>query len=134
MNFSCQELKFCPKTSLCCIQPHSGDLWPSFGVFFSFSSCDAHKISLCNVLWIKPLKINKKFIDLLKNSKHGGLVIDDDYEDGVAKSIANDLSLRSNKKIHTLGLKNKSAGFSKKGDNLPPSYKEIITKIKKILS
>ena len=92
------------------------------------------KISLCNVLWIKPLKINKKFIDLLKNSKHGGLVIDDDYEDGVAKSIANDLSLQSNKKVHTLGLKNKSAGFSKKGDNLPPSYKEIISKVKKILS
>ena len=50
---------------------------------------DKFKISLCNILWIKPLKINKKFITLLKNSKYGGLVIDDDYEDGVAKSIAN---------------------------------------------
>lgn len=95
---------------------------------------DKFKISLCNILWIKPLKINKKFITLLKNSKYGGLVIDDDYEDGVAKSIANNLSLRSNKKVHTLGLKNKSAGFSKNGDNLPPSYKEIISKVKKILS
>jgi pyruvate/2-oxoglutarate/acetoin dehydrogenase E1 component len=92
------------------------------------------KISLSNILWIKPLKINKKIINKLKKAKYGGLIIDDDYEDGVAKSIANDLSLLTNKKIHTLGLKNKSAGFSMKGDNLPPSHKEIIKKIKKIIS
>ncbi len=91
------------------------------------------RISLCNILWIKPFKVKKKMINQLKKAKYGGLVIDDDYEDGIAKNIANDLSIISNKKIHTLGLKNKSAGFSKKGDNLPPDCKEIISKIEKIL-
>ena len=91
------------------------------------------KISLCNILWIKPFKLKKNIIKQLKKSKYGGLVIDDDYEDGIAKNIANDLSIISNKKVHTLGLKNKSAGFSKKGDNLPPNFKEIISKIRKIV-
>jgi len=90
-------------------------------------------INLCNILWLKPLKINEKGIKSLKNSKYGGLVLDDDYEDGISKNIANDLSLRTNKKVFTLGLKNKSAGFSVKGDNLPPNCKEIVNKILKII-
>ena len=52
-----------------------------------------------NVLWLKPLKISSKDIQNLKNSKYGGLVLDDDYVSGVAKSIANDLNLKSNKKL-----------------------------------
>lgn len=90
-------------------------------------------ISLVNILWIKPLKISKKAIDCLKKSTFGGLVLDDDYSDGIAKSIANDLSLKSKKKVSTLGLDNRSAGFSKKTDNLPPSANKIIKKILEIV-
>ena len=61
------------------------------------------------------------------------MVLDDDYDSGIAKSIANDLSLKSGKKIFTLGLKNKSAGFSRQNDNLPPSSNEIIKKINSII-
>ena len=89
-------------------------------------------ISVVNLLWLKPLKINNKIINLLKNSKFGGLVIDDDYAEGVAKSIANDLTLLSNKKVYTLGLKNKSAGFFPTVDNLPPQANEICKKVQKI--
>ena len=38
----------------------------------------------------------------------------------------------SNKKVEVLGLKDKSAGFSKATDNLPPSADEIIKKIIKL--
>ena len=91
------------------------------------------KVGIVNLLWLKPLKIEKKWIKFLKRSKFGGVVIDDDYENGISKSIANDLNLKSKKQIHTMGLKDKTAGFFKSVDNLPPTADEICQKIKKIL-
>lgn len=90
-------------------------------------------ISVVNMFWIKPYKITEKHIKTLKNSKFGGLVIDDDYEDGIAKSIANDLNNISGKSIKTLGLKNKTAGFHPDVDNLPPNAEQIYKLIKKII-
>jgi pyruvate/2-oxoglutarate/acetoin dehydrogenase E1 component len=92
------------------------------------------KISLHHILWIKPLKIESKFIKNLKESKYGGLILDDDYENGIAKSIANELNIKSGKPIYTLGLKEKSAGFYPTKDNLPPNKNEIIKKINKIIN
>ena len=91
------------------------------------------RISLINLLWIKPLKISDGIIKNLKSSKFGGLVLDDDYVDGISKSIANDLNLKSDKMIYTLGLKNKTAGTLKNLDNLPPNSKEIVRFVKKII-
>tara|TARA_B100001123_G_C15259319_1_gene1005957 strand:+ start:248 stop:1084 length:837 start_codon:yes stop_codon:yes gene_type:complete len=91
------------------------------------------KIGVINILWLKPLKIKKYWLQALHKSIFGGIVIDDDYEDGVAKNIANDLNILSGKKIYTLGLKNRSAGFHSKVDNLPPSSIEISRKILKII-
>jgi pyruvate/2-oxoglutarate/acetoin dehydrogenase E1 component len=90
-------------------------------------------VGIANIFWIKPFKIKNSWIEKLKTSKYGGLVLDDDYDSGIAKSIANDLSLKSGKKIFTMGLKNKSAGFSKQTDNLPPNSTEIIKKVNSII-
>lgn len=87
------------------------------------------KISVINIFQLKPLKIKKYYIELLKESKYGGIVIDDDYTDGIAKNIANDLSNLSNKKVTTMGLKNKTAGFYKNVDNLPPNYLDIVNNV-----
>ena len=92
-----------------------------------------YKIGLINILWIKPFNIKQKYINALKNSKFGGIVIDDDYEAGVAKSIANDINLKTNKPIYTMGLKNKSAGFHFNTDNLPPTAEEIFKNIINII-
>ena len=89
------------------------------------------KIGIVNIFWIKPFKIKKKWIDALNSSKYGGLILDDDYEAGVSSDMAYKLMKKSNKKIYVLGLKNKSAGFSKKTDNLPPQSNEIINFIYK---
>ena len=35
--------------------------------------------------------------------------------------------------FEVMGLKDKSAGFSSFSDNLPPNYKEIISKVKDII-
>tara|TARA_B110000438_G_C15801734_1_gene645473 strand:+ start:1399 stop:2316 length:918 start_codon:yes stop_codon:yes gene_type:complete len=91
------------------------------------------KVGIVNLLWLKPLKIKIKWINCLRKSKFGGIVIDDDYENGISKSIANDLNLRSKKQMHTMGLKDKSAGFYKTADNLPPNADEICQKIQKIV-
>ena len=90
-------------------------------------------VSLIHILWIKPFKPSKKSLRNLKKSKYGGLVLDDDYESGVAKSLANELNIKTGSKVFTLGLKNKSAGFSKSTDNLPPNANEIVRKVKKII-
>ena len=90
-------------------------------------------VSIVHILWIKPIQLNKKSYANLAKSKYGGLVIDDDYTNGVAKSIANDLSIKSKKPVYTLGLKNRTAGTGKNLDNLPPTKNEIIKQIKKLI-
>lgn len=70
--------------------------------------------------------INQDSINELKNSKYGGLVFDDDYENGIGKCIASDLMLHTQKKVYTMGLENKTAGFHKQVDNLPPNCEKIV--------
>lgn len=92
------------------------------------------KVGIANILWIKPFKIKKNWVIALKKSKFGGIVLDDDYETGVASDMAYKLMKLSGKKIEIMGLKNnQSAGFSKKSDNLPPNAIKIINKINLIL-
>lgn len=87
------------------------------------------KINLINIVYVKPFNITKKIIKLLNNSKYG-LIIDNDYANGVAKNIANELMLASNTKIYSLTLNNRTCGFSPETDNLPPSIENIVNYIK----
>jgi len=95
---------------------------------------DGLKIGIANILWIKPFNIKDEWVRALKKSKFGGIILDDDYKSGVASDMAYKLMKTSNKKIEIMGLKDSSAGFSKKSDNLPPNSFEIITKIKQIMN
>ncbi len=91
-----------------------------------------YKIGIIHVLWIKPFKISKKAIKCISNSKFGAMILDDDYVDGISNSLANKINHLTNKKIFTMGLLNKSAGFHKRVDNLPPNYNQISKNILKI--
>ena len=89
--------------------------------------------SIHNLLWIKPFSANGGSWEYhLKKSKHGGLVLDDDYEQGVASSIAHRMMIKTDKKVHTLGLEHRTAGFHEDSDNLPPSPKQIVDKVRRI--
>ena len=90
-------------------------------------------VSIIHQLWIKPFILKKEWLRCLNNSKFGGLVLDDDYEQGVASSIAQRMMIQSNKKVYTLGLKHRTAGFHSKVDNLPPNSQDIINFIEKLL-
>ena len=92
------------------------------------------KIGIINIVWLKPLRLKKKWLESLKKSRFGGIVIDDDYVNGVSKSIANDLNLKTGKQMHTMGLKDRTAGFHKAVDNLPPNAEEICKQIEKIVN
>jgi pyruvate/2-oxoglutarate/acetoin dehydrogenase E1 component len=90
------------------------------------------KLNIIHQLWIKPFVIEDNWRIALDNSRYGGLVTDDDYVEGVASSIANELSLVTNKKVYTLGLDAKTAGFYSSVDNLPPTAEKILEKLKQI--
>ena len=60
-------------------------------------------------------------------------MLDDDYSKGVASDVAYNLMKKTGNRIEIMGLKDKSAGFSKTSDNLPPNSKEIIKMILKII-
>ena len=70
----------------------------------------------------------------MNNSKFGGIVLDDDYEQGVASSMAHKMMLQTDKNVHTLGLDHRTAGFHQTVDNLPPDPEKIVKKVLKIIN
>ena len=90
--------------------------------------------SIVHLLWIKPFEFFDEWREYLDNSKYGGLVLDDDYEQGVASSIAHRMMIKSKKKVYTLGLDHRTAGFHSSVDNLPPSPEKIVNLVERIIS
>jgi pyruvate dehydrogenase E1 component beta subunit len=93
---------------------------------------EGYKVAVHHIVNIKPFNPTENDKLVLKRAKHG-IVLDDDYVDGIAKSLAFDLCKGASSEMHVMGLKDKSAGFYPQVDNLPPSKDEIIAKIKEIL-
>lgn len=90
------------------------------------------KVNVYHQLWINPLRITDYQIKQLTKSKYGGIVLDDDYPNGIAKQIAYELMIKSNKRVYALGIKEKTAGFQQINDNLPPGEIEIEETINKL--
>ena len=55
------------------------------------------RVAIANILWIKPFNIKKKWIEVLKKSKFGGIILDDDYTQGIAESLAYNLMEKAEK-------------------------------------
>ena len=88
------------------------------------------KINVIHQLWIKPFTFKEAWARALENSRYGGILLDDDYEEGAASSIAHKMMLKTNKKVHTLCIEHRTAGFHPDVDNMPPDETKIINKIK----
>ncbi len=99
----------------------------------SFLEKEGIQCNLIHLMWLKPFKVTKKMIEALESSHFGGLVLDGDYVNGIAKCIAYDIMSVVGKRIHVMGLEERSAGFSPQGDNLPPSQQKIVSFIKAIV-
>ena len=94
---------------------------------------NGYNISIFHIVWLKPFRVTKNLINTINNSEHGAIILDNDFEDGIPSIIAGKLQKLVNKKIHTLGLKNKTAGHHSKVDNLPPKHNKIEKFIIKII-
>lgn len=93
-----------------------------------------YKVNIVHQLWIKPFAAKEKSADSLARSKCGGILLDDDYEQGVASSLAHQLMLLSKKEVHTLCIENRTAGFHPDVDVFPPNKDKIVEKALSILS
>ena len=87
------------------------------------------KASILHQLWLKPFIVHDKWKEILKCSKFGGLVLDDDYVDGVPRLLAHRLSYETGKRIDVMGLDDRTAGFAPHLDNLPPSADKIVERV-----
>lgn len=91
----------------------------------------------CNVfhqLWIKPLAINEESFEKISKSKYGSIVLDDDYTSGISESVAYKILSATKKPVFCMGLEDKTAGFVKENDNLPPTENEIVNKVLEIIN
>jgi pyruvate/2-oxoglutarate/acetoin dehydrogenase E1 component len=84
------------------------------------------KVNIIHQLWIKPFTFRDSWRQALNMSKLGGIVLDDDYEEGAASSIAHTMMIESDKKVYTMCIEPKTAGFHPTVDNLPPSPEKIV--------
>ena len=90
------------------------------------------KVNVIHQVWIKPFIFHPEWATALNNSRFGGIVLDDDYEEGVASSIAHRMIMGSTSKVATMGLPHRTAGFHPRVDNLPPNADQIIDRVKEI--
>jgi pyruvate/2-oxoglutarate/acetoin dehydrogenase E1 component len=83
---------------------------------------------------LSPLIWPEELIESVKKTKKL-LILDSDYEDfGVAESLAFKFSKLVECETFVMGLKRKSAGFSKFTDNLTPDSHMIVSKVKEIIN
>lgn len=92
------------------------------------------KCNLIHVLWLKPFVVWAHMADALAGSTHGGIVLDGDYVNGVAKCLAYDLMHATGRKVYALGLEERTAGFAPHLDNLPPTSERICSTVKEIIA
>lgn len=90
---------------------------------------DGIKVDIVHQVRIGEDHMTPQALTSLSNTKRG-LVLDDDYVDGLAGNIAGDLMRETGCKVDHCGLPKRVAGFSKDTDVLPPSVDAIVTHIK----
>lgn len=89
------------------------------------------RVNIVHLLWLKPFRIEERMRTALASSRFGGLVLDGDFENGVAKCIAYDLVSVLGKPVGVLALEERTAGFAPHLDNLPPTADRIVAGVKK---
>ncbi len=80
-----------------------------------------------NVVHLRELK--PLHMPYLSTTKYG-MVIDDDYPDGIAKSLAFDIQKLTGSQMCVMGLEDRTAGFAAHLDNLPPSAEKIVERVR----
>ena len=93
---------------------------------------ESARVAVHHISVLKPFQLSLEASADLRASVYGGVVLDDDYPDGVAKALAFDIATVSGRPMRVMGLAERTAGFAKRLDNLPPSKDEIKNLIRKV--
>ncbi len=88
------------------------------------------KVNVFHQVWINPLQFSRQSLFALRYSKYGGMVLDDDYPNGIAKQAAYELMIQTGKTVTAHGIREDVAGFQPSYDNIPLSASEICYLIK----
>lgn len=91
------------------------------------------RCNIVHVLWLKPFAVTSNMERALAASKYGGVVLDGDYENGIAKSIAFDIIQKTRATVYVLGLEDRTAGFAPRLDNLAPTPSRICDFVRKLV-
>ena len=91
------------------------------------------KIGIIHLINLKPFKLEKKWIEAIKSTKYGVLMTDNDYNDGILRTLAHKINESTKKNIYVLGLDNRTAGHHSKVDNMPPTASAIKRKVLEII-
>ena len=86
--------------------------------------CLGIKAAVSHIWQVKPFEPSRDVLNDLSAAGRG-VVIDDDYRDGIAKNLAFDMMAITHASMSVLGLADKTAGFHPAVDNLPPSAADI---------
>ena len=92
-----------------------------------------YRINIVNLVSLKPLitYISEQQKTSIEKSRFG-IVIDDDFETcGASQSIAYKLMHMYKIPVHTMCLKDRTAGFASQRDNIAPTVKEILEYIER---
>ena len=92
------------------------------------------KVGIIHLYELKPFILKKNWLEAIKTSKHGVLMTDSDYVDGILRTLAHKINDKTGKKVNVMGLKDKSAGYTVETSNFPPSTSEIIKRVENIIS
>ena len=91
------------------------------------------KVGIIHLVNLKPFNLKKEWINAIKTSKHGVLMTDNDYKDGILRTLAHKIIEKTNKKVQVMGLEDKTAGHHVNVDNLPPDMLTIKSKVLEII-
>jgi transketolase C-terminal domain/subunit len=91
------------------------------------------KVGIIHLVNLKPFNLKKEWINAIKTSKHGVLMTDNDYKDGILRTLAHKIIEKTNKKVQVMGLDDKTAGHHINVDNLPPDMLTIKSKVLEII-
>ena len=94
---------------------------------------ESARVAVHHVVTLKPFAPSAEALADLRAAPYGGIVLDDDYTDGVAKALAFDLGVVTGRPMRVMGLTAEcTAGFAPRLDNLPPNKEEIKRYVREI--
>jgi pyruvate dehydrogenase E1 component beta subunit len=90
------------------------------------------KCNLVHLLWLKPFVVDDRIRRALQSSRVS-VVLDGDFANGVAKSLAYDLMHESDRRVFAMGLEERTGGFAAHLDNLPPTPSRIVSYVERLV-